>query len=225
MIDIKGIDYLVIDRVLSRGTGDILEASEDHLFVYDHVSQAHLLACGDPRMGVSVLDRFADRDPRLLMVTDPDLAEIIFEKYGYSEKLKCYQAAWYGGVPETDPGLTVRTADKSDIPLLTSVYHLISPAEMEAVVDRRNLLLGYAGGDPVGFIGEHLEGSIGMLYVFPEFRRRGYAAALEKISIAKTVEKGLIPFGQVETDNLASLALQKKIGMTISEKPQWWMWK
>lgn len=51
-----------------------------------------------------------------------------------------------------------------------------------------------------------------MLYIFPEFRRKGFATVLEKIYIAKTIEKGFIPFGQVEKDNKESLELQVYIG-------------
>lgn len=43
--------------------------------------------------------------------------------------------------------------------------------------------------------------------------------------MAKTMEDGYIPFGQVEKDNLASLHLQKKLGMTQSEHLHMWMWK
>ena len=64
-----------------------------------------------------------------------------------------------------------------------------------------------------------------MLYVFPEHRRKGYASALEKYLIAKAMEKGIVPYGQIEADNRASLLLQKKIGMTQAGKKIVWMWK
>ena len=224
--NMKKTDLLIFDRVLARGTGEVIERSDDILFVYDHLSEARLLACGDARKGISVLDRHADRNCKLLMVTGADTGEKAFERYGFAEKLVCFQAAYFGKAPDGDPaGITVRTADRNDLPLLTETYHLVDPETMKKAVDRGSLLFGYDQGRLIGFIGEHLEGSIGMLYVFPEFRRRGYAAALEKIIIAKTMEKGWIPFGQVETDNHASLALQKKVGMTISETPSVWMWR
>ena len=104
-------------------------------------------------------------------------------------------------------------------------YDLVSPEELRRIVKRRKLLLGHDRGNPVGFIGEHLEGSMGLLYVFPESRRHGYAVALEKAMIARTLKEGFIPFGQVEKGNHASLALQKKIGMTVSDNLICWMWK
>ncbi len=225
MRDISGIDLLGLDRVLRRGTGKILEETEDALFLYDTVSKAYFLACEDITEGLSILDGYADEDFTLLSVTDIDLGRGAFQRYGFSDRLECYQAAWYGQPPETDPEISVRTADREDLPLLISTYDLISPEEMEQVVERGSMLFGYRREQLVGFIGEHLEGSMGLLYVFPEFRRQGFGAELEKIFIAKTMEKGFVPFGQVEKGNRASLDLQKKLGMTVSDRLLCWMWK
>ena len=102
--------------------------------------------------------------------------------------------------------------------MLTQSYHMISPKEMAMVVDRKTMFLGYNGDQLVGFIGEHLEGSMGLLYVFPEFRRRGFAAALQRRLIARTMERGFVPFGQVEKDNLASLRLQEKLNLIVEQQ-------
>ena len=224
-MNITGIDYLGIDRVLRRGTGEIIEDRDEALFVHDTVSGAYFLACEDAAAGLSLLDSHAGRGIDLLMAANAELGRMAFERYGFSDRLECFQVAYYGEPPAVDPRLCVRKADRRDLPLLTRCYHLISPEEMEMVVDRGTLLLGYDGGQLAGFIGEHLEGSMGLLYVFPQFRRRGLATALEKYCIAKTMNKGFIPFGQVEKDNLESLMLQKKLGMTQSERLTWWMWK
>ena len=96
--------------------------------------------------------------------------------------------------------------------MLLENYDRISPEELEKVVARKSVLIGYDGDRPVGFCGEHLEGSMGLLYVFPEYRRRGYAEEMETYYIARTMDRGLIPFGQVERQNFASLELQKKLG-------------
>ena len=224
-IDTGRIEFLGLDRVLKRGTGEILCEQEAALLIRDSVSGAVLLACDDAAAGLSVLERHLDDSCRLLMVSDLSFGRTAFEKYGFSEGLEGFQAAYYGDPPAPDPRLSVRTAELGDLPLLLSCYDLISPEELKQVVERRSVLLGYVSGQLVGFIGEHLEGSMGLLYIFPEFRRRGYGAALEKRLIAKTMEAGFVPFGQVETGNAESLRLQKKLGMTVSEKPILWMWK
>ena len=225
-MDIRGIDYLGIDRVLKRGSGEILVSRERALLVRDAVSGAYLLACEDAAIGIPLLDRYVGPDCALLMVSNCALGNAAYERYGFSEKLACFQVAYYGEKPPTDAtGLTVRTADENDLPMLMKNYRMISPEELKQVVGRRSILLGYDQDRLVGFVGEHLEGSMGLLYVFPEYRRRGFAAALQKRLIAKTMEAGYIPFGQVEKGNVASLNLQKKIGMTQSDRLIVWMWK
>ena len=224
-MDITGIDYLGLDRVLKRGTGTVLAESEDFMLVRDSVSGAYLLACEDVGRGLSLLDRCGGEDCKLLMTSNYALGQAAFGRYGFSGKLECYQVAYYGEKPPLDAALTVRTADERDLPMLEKNYDLISAEELEKAVERRSILLGYHGDRLVGFIGEHLEGSMGMLYVFPEYRHMGFASALQKRLIADTMERGFVPFGQVEKENRASLSLQRKLGMTQSDRLIVWMWK
>ena len=222
---IDGIDCLGLDRVLKRGSGEIVADTDRALLIRDAISGAYLLACEDPEAGLALLDRHVGRDCRLLMVSDYALGLAAFKRYGFSEKLECYQVAYYGEKPSADGSLTVRAADERDLPMLIETYRLVGPDELKEIVERRSILLGYDRGRLVGFIGEHLEGSMGILYVFPEYRRRGFGAALQKHLIAQTMDKGFVPFGQVEKNNLNSLKLQSKLGMTRSDDLIVWMWR
>ena len=64
---------------------------------------------------------------------------------------------------------------------------------------------------------------MGLLEVLPQYRGKGYGTELEGAMIAHQLEKGLTPFGQIETDNRKSLGLQRKLGLTISEEKMYWM--
>ena len=180
------------------------------------------------------MDSAAGRECDLLVVTGRAPGLAVYEKCGFTGRTECYQVAYYGAEPpagripgcrDSGNGWFIRAAEKSDCALLTENYRMISPEEMEQAVERNNVWLGYDNGRPVGFIGEHLEGSMGMLYVFPEARRKGYGMALQAHLIAKTMERGDIPYGQVITDNKGSLALQERLGMKRSEDLVLWMWK
>ena len=224
-MDIHGIDHLGLERVLKRGSGEIIAEQEDALLVRDTVSGAWMLACEDTAAGRQMLDRYIGQDCSLLMVSDIAIGREAFSKYGFAERLECYQVAYYGEKPAADGKISVRTAGETDLPMLIETYHLVSPEELKKLIARGSILLGYDGDQLIGFIGEHLEGSMGLLYVFPEFRHQGYGAALQSHFIAKTMEKGYIPFGQVEKSNHASLCLQQKLGMSRSENLIVWMWK
>ena len=224
-MDLGSIDYLGLDRVLRRGSGEILAERENALLLRDRISDARFLACEDPSLGLELLDRYVGPDCRLLMVSNADIGAAAFARYGFSERLDCYQVAYYGEKPACSDGLRVRTAEARDLPTLLAHYTRISPEELALVVSRGSLLLGYEEDRLIGFAGEHLEGSMGLLYVFPEYRRRGFGAALQRRMIARTMEAGFVPFGQVERHNLASLRLQQRLGMTLSERLISWMWK
>lgn len=74
-----------------------------------------------------------------------------------------------------------------------------------------------------GFIGKHSEGSLGMLTIFPEYRRRRLGFALETYMINRDLEQGFTPYGQVKSDNEASRILQDKMGLYLSKTPIFWM--
>lgn len=74
-----------------------------------------------------------------------------------------------------------------------------------------------------GFIGKHSEGSIGMLTVFPQYRRQKIALALETYMINRDIEQGFTPYGQVREDNEASISVQQKMGLCFSKTPIFWM--
>lgn len=224
-LDLTEIDYLGIHRVLKRGTGEVIERHDAALLVRDSVSGAYMLGCEDTALGADLLRRKLDGDCRLLMVSDHGLGLKAFAQYGFEGMLECRQTAYYGDMPEPAGRLALRNATEADLPVLTATYDLVSADELRRIVARGKLVLGYEGDKLAGFIGEHLEGSMGLLYVFPEFRRKGYATELERSMIANTLREGYIPFGQVEKGNRASMALQRNLGLAISDRLICWMWK
>ncbi|WP_407717634.1 GNAT family N-acetyltransferase [Floccifex porci] len=83
-----------------------------------------------------------------------------------------------------------------------------------------HLFIGYKDNIPVGFIGLHLEGSMGLLYILKEYRGNGYGIELEMFLVNRLLFENKIPFGQLETENNHSIFLQKKLGFTFSTEKQ-----
>lgn len=113
----------------------------------------------------------------------------------------------------------------NDLEMILEHYNKLSNGEIETLLKNENLFGGYKNGKLIGFIGNHLEGSIGVLEVFPQYRRLGYGAMLESYIVNLMLEKGLIPFAQIETNNKKSLALQHKLGFSISKDRLYWMFE
>lgn len=225
-MNIDSLENLNIKRVLERGTGKALVQNERCILVKDEVSGALMLASEDNDEAIKALETNDVVNTQLLVVTNPNLGDLIYEKYGFAGKLECFSMAYLKDEKPIDSGnLSFREATMDDFPFISSEYDLITEDELKEVIEYKNIVLGYTDEGIVGFIGEHLEGSIGLLYILPEYRRRGYASELEKEMFRRTREKGYIPFGQVVTTNDASIKLQESMGLTKSEGTVLWMWR
>lgn len=102
-MDLSRIEYLGLDRVLKRGSGEIIAQDDCLLLIRDSISGAYMLACDNKNKGITLLDRYIDEKCKLLMTTDYELGKAAFERYGFAEKLDCYQAAYYGKKPFKTP--------------------------------------------------------------------------------------------------------------------------
>ena len=65
----------------------------------------------------------------------------------------------------------------------------------------------------MGYIGEQVETCVGILEVFPEHRRQGWAKALLAAKLNDHLAKGYIPWSQVMEGNDISLALHDQLGL------------
>lgn len=83
----------------------------------------------------------------------------------------------------------------------------------------------FDGGALAGFIGTHDTGEMGLLEVLPEYRRRGLARLLEARMIGERLLAGRLPYGDVETNNEASLSLQRSLGMSVSDRDTCWYFR
>ena len=142
----------------------------------------------------------------------------------YTRKEKLPVRGLYGPDGRGENGFSIRTLTEEFIPFVAEHYSEIGSPEY--VTER--ILHGAVYGafydeKIVGFIANHGEGSIGMLYVLPEYRKRHVAMALETYCMNLAVERGEIPYGQVVLGNEASIRLQEKMGICFAKETIVWM--
>ncbi len=120
------------------------------------------------------------------------------------------------------PGCSIRALTPEDLDFVSSHYSLsgrdyvlsrLEAGEMIGLEDR---------GELVGFTGRHAEGSMGMLEVVPEHRRKGYGEILERFMIRKVLSEGRIPYCHIIKGNDKSMNLQRKLGLEEAEEPVYW---
>ena len=92
----------------------------------------------------------------------------------------------------------------------------VTPDLLLAALSRGDFFGAFEDGELVGFIGEHPEGAIGLLEVFEGHRGKGWGRALEATKINQALDRGQTPWVEVFAENEASLALQRKLNMTIT---------
>ena len=220
--DVKGAIY---ESILERN-GQDKKSGAGQYFTPRPLIKA-MVDCARPKITETVCDPACGTGGFLLAAHEEFSVPLLQERFGATLFLEgfSYQAAFLGSQPLrlTDRGLTVRQLDVGDLPQVADNYKLEGEDYLRSLLEQGQLFGGFLDGDMAGFAGRHAEGSIGLLEIFPPYRRRGFASVLEGHMINLELSLGHVPFGQVLTDNAPSLALQRSLGMTLSAGTLCWL--
>lgn len=216
------IAYADMLYLMQRGTAEIRYATEKGLLIRDTYSNLYTASAVDKETGLSFAGLITDYDT--VAVHEELFGNDLAEKLGLERELSCHIWAYMKEEKVPVPaGADIRTLDISHLGLMVKYYHLFTDEEYFADRLNRGEMLGiFVDGEPAGFIGQHDEGSIGMLEIFPQYRRRGLAYAVEGQMINNVLDSGRIPYDEVLLGNEASYALQTKLGFTMSPKVYTW---
>ena len=229
----KALAYLSRDPLLHmsmifpvrRETAEIRHADEDGVFMYETKSNAYMLSATDFERGRTWLDSVG-RHP-ILCLHQCSFADYVAQRHGYETRLDCYQAVYQKKslLPVGNEGsLGIHQLRLPAAKEVHSHYH--DNADLDYIRERiaeGELYGGYCAGKLCGFIGTHSEGSLGLLYILPEFRRRGFARMLEGYMVNRALSLGLTPFAQITVGNEESLRLSRSLGFDISSAELHWL--
>ena len=216
--------YADMGACLRAGDWKTEQDSETALWLRYLDGPIHAIAAFDLRAAAAILSAIPP-DELLVLRGCPGLRELAAE-FGYNGCTPCWQAVYEKKTPvPVQTELTIRHPDAADYPKVAESYHIGDEDELRKDFARPDFLGGYLGGELVAYAGVHSEGSMGMLHVFPEFRRRGYAEAIYGTLINRQLEQGRVPYAQIIVGNEPSLCLQRKLGFTLSRDLLYWMWQ
>ena len=209
---------------IERGTAEIIYAGDDGVFIKDSVSSAYMLTTEDEALAKKLLDDAGRR--ALFCVFQKPSADYLMEKFEYNNMTENFQAVYLSEKPVvvSPTDLDIRTLGTEWQDRLFEHYH--DDVDYDYLGRRlrdRAIYGGFIGDELCGFVGSHEEGSIGILKVLEKYRRRGFAAVLEGHMINIFLEKGDLPFAQVNPSNEASLKLHKKLGFELSRERLYWL--
>ncbi len=212
-----------------KGGGRVLFASKKGVLAEHTPSGILMLAAEDEKTAELALKELNKATPveggRWLVARAGIARETAKNFLSISRETTCFQVAYLGTDLLAVKGeLCFRLAERKEIEIIKQNYGLEPPENMEKLFLEKKIYCGFnQEGEFVGFIGSHPEGSMGMLHIFPEYRRKGYAEELETRLANEYIASGRVPYGHVIVDNLPSLALQKKLGLEVADEKICWL--
>ena len=150
--------------------------------------------------------------------------ERVSEILGYHGSMLCSQACYTRGEPLPVRHKDIRQLTVEEVPYVAEHYHLGDEIYVRERITAGDVFGIYIEGKLCGFIGCHNDGSMGMLYVEDAYRRQGLAASLEGYLINKQREQGMIPYAHIVNGNEASIQLQERLGLNLSDPAIWWLY-
>lgn len=218
-MDLNTADFEVIlrsgaGRLLFRGEEGCVLAEEDGTVMSDILDGRTL--CDRLRaLGFSKLD--------LAVVKSEDARQMLEHEFGLNAKNPCTQWVYCRPEPPEYPVCDIRPLTMEFAQTVGEQYHNETDYVRERIA--AGCMWGvFEDGKLAGFIGTHTEGAMGLLEIFPAYRRRGYGYAMGAFLIGRQLKEGMIPYCHVIDGNDASLHLQKKLGMQKAELPAIWCW-
>ena len=217
-------DYLLnVDMIecIRRDICRILYASDKAVLIVADSGWVHMLSCEDRELGLELIKT---HKPPWVVLHQMDMREAV-AGLGYRIGDECWQSAYTKTTPMEETLADIRRLDRRFLKRIADNYELADEEEIAALLDAGVIYGAFAGGELAGFIGRHEEGSVGLLFVFPEFRRMGIAEALERNYVNRELAEGNVAYGQIFVGNTPSRQLQEKLGMDFSDKFICWCGK
>lgn len=223
-------------ELINRGRAQLLYFGQGQILLKDMEYEVYFHACFDLSALPPVEEWSLPMEQIPLVVLHQKEMIAYFEKhYGQHLECACYQAVYtrreklpvrglYAPDLSREDGIYLRPLTLDDFSQVVSFYHgCCDETYLHARIAAGMLIGAFEKQTLTGFIGQHCEGSMGMLMVAPEYQRRKIAMMLETYLANKMLEQGKIPFAQVIIDNDHSMKLQEKLGLCMSKGEIFWM--
>ena len=217
--------FIHMMETLSRGLGEVLYAEGKNVLIYlPEIGNAMLNAEDEEHLEKMLpLIPKAVSGHSIVTVTDR-WNERVSEILGYHGSMLCSQACYTRGEPLPVRHKDIRQLTVEEVPYVAEHYHLGDEIYVRERIAAGDVFGIYIEGKLCGFIGCHNDGSMGMLYVEDAYRRQGLAASLEGYLINKQREQGMIPYAHIVNGNEASIQLQERLGLNLSDPAIWWLY-
>lgn len=225
-------------EMINRGRARIVYRDADELLLRDKTSGIyfHTRMTEEPLTEWKLPDAIGEEERmECIVLHQKEMVSLMEKHFSLKTDMECMQAVYtrkeklpvrglYGPDGRGENGFAIRTLTEEYITFVKEHYGEIGTGEYVTERIRHGSVYGaFYDEKIVGFIAEHEAGSIGMLYVLPEYRKRHVAMALETYCMNLALERGETPYGQIVLGNEPSIGLQEKLGVCIAKGSVFWM--
>ncbi len=213
------VERIVMRDALEYESGELIADDDDFAAVkLDGVTKCVI---GDITKFYECADKYDIHGPICLLGAPEKANEILG-----IDASPCVTFAYLGELPppvNAPKGVDIKRLAPTLAETIAGIYgKFYTVAEIERLMREKAIFGAITGGNLAGFIGMHADGNIGIFAVKEKFRRRGIGSALERFMINYIMTFGRTPVLDVFTDNIASLNMQKKIGLTPASGHTFW---
>lgn len=230
---LRPLGALTVDmqQACVRGNAEKVEFCDENAVLLKHRSGIYMLWAKTEADGVRALESLESDDPlyrgmRLCVAHGRAALDAVIHTTQLTYDKACIQFCRYSKQKLPLEGIgTIRLLTRKDLPVVAETYKHMTEDRIARAIDE-GLMYGLElDGELAAFIGWHSEGSCGMLEVMKKYRRRGIGTELEGYMHNLHIDRGWVPYGQVYTDNEASLSMQTKFELDRSSDYIWWTFR
>ena len=229
--------HMDMTELIARGQAELIYQDAYTICLCDTVSGIYFHTTSDEKSGRIGLEKIKQHGQAECLVLHQDyMREAAGEILGLSKETACYQAAYtrkeklpitglYSmNTKQMEGLLQIRKLGIEYLEQVVSQYSGLDSKEYVRERLEKGCIYGAFHDEQLaGFIGTHTEGSMGILEVFPEYRRQKVGKALETYLINQILEAAQIPYGQIKEGNVASMKLQEDLGLCFAKTKVYWM--
>ena len=216
-------NYIHMIESLRRGRAEIIWWEGENILLCDRRCRICMITASSREAGEKMLS-LVPRKTQTFVTSQAFLNEMLWEE-NYETHIECSQFLYTQKVPLPVKHRDIRKLTPAHLDYVSGHYTHDDRDYVEARIREGVMYGAFVEDRPVGFVGMHNEGSVGLLYVEEAYRRQGIAVSLEAYIINRILEKGWTPYGHVIVDNRESFALQEKLGLYRSNRTIWWLEK
>lgn len=214
---------------IRRGSSEILHASNDGVLLIDIPSKIYMIYAENATVAESLVSKISN-DIDIVAAHDKFSYNLLLQRFSFNTTMICRNTVYTKKEPLSFECniVDIRLIDtkyKHDIIKHYTKAEIVDEDYIEDRLKSKVMFGAFINDNLCGFIGNHIEGSIGMLEVLPQYKGKGIGTALQITATNNALANNRYPYGQVVEDNFASAALQRKLGFELSIDKVYWLMK